>query len=71
MKQKGLAALLVLLLILCIPGTAWADVIYPAPGAFTVGEEVNHLLATLDPGSTAWIDPAQLPEGLYLDTVSS
>ena len=69
MKHKGYAALLlVLLLILLIPVTASADVIYPAPDAFTVGVEVNHLLASLDPGGIVWTDPELLPEGLYLET---
>ena len=68
MKHKGLSALLVLLLILLIPVTASADVIYPAPGDFTVGVEVNHLLATLEPGGTVWTDPALLPDGLHLET---
>lgn len=68
MKHRGLSALLVLLLILLIPVTASADVIYPAPEDFTVGVEVNHLLATLDPGGTVWTDPELLPEGLRLET---
>lgn len=68
MKHKGLSALLVLLLMLLIPVTASADVIYPAPDDFTVGVEVNHLLATLDPGGTVWTDPELLPDGLRLET---
>ncbi len=68
MKRKGLSALLVLLLMLLIPVTASADVIYPAPDAFTVGVEVNHLLATLDPGGTVSTDEARLPDGLRLET---
>jgi hypothetical protein len=50
------------------PVVACAEVIYPAPEDFVVGEEVNHLLATLDPGSTVWTDPELLPEGLRLET---
>ena len=69
MKHKGLSALLVLLLILLIPVTASADVIYPAPDDFVVGVEVNHLLATLDPGGTVWTDPGLLPAGLHLETI--
>ena len=69
MKHKGYAALLlVLLLMLLIPVTASADVIYPAPDDFVVGVEVNHLLATLDPGGTVWTDPELLPDGLRLET---
>ena len=66
MKRKGFSALLVLLLMLLIPVTASADVIYPAPDDFVVDAEVNHLLATLDPGGTVWTDPELLPDGLRL-----
>lgn len=68
MKKQGISALLVLLLMLLIPATASADVIYPAPEAFYVDEEVNHLLATLDPGGSVWTDPELLPEGLRVET---
>ena len=71
MKKQGISALLVLLLLLLIPANAWADVIYPAPGELVVGEEVNHLLATLDPNGSFWTDPALLPEGLYVETEES
>lgn len=71
MKKQWISALLVLLLMLLIPVTASADVIYPAPGAFPVGEEVNHLLASLDPGATVSYDAAMLPEGLYIQNVES
>lgn len=71
MKKQGISALLVLLLLLLIPATASADVIYPAPGELVVGVEVDHLLATLDPEGSFWTDPSLLPEGLYVDTVES
>ena len=71
MKKQWISAALALLLMLLMPVCAWADVIYPAPDALVVGEAVNHLLATLDPGSTVWTDPAQMPEGLYLDVAES
>lgn len=71
MKKQWISALLVLLLMLLIPVTASADVIYPAPGEFTVGEEVCHLLATLDPGGTVWTDESLLPDGLYVLTVDT
>ena len=71
MKRKALSALLVLLLTLLIPVSASADVIYPAPESFTVGVEVNHLLATLDPGGTVWTDEALLPDGLRLEAVAT
>ncbi len=71
MKKQGISALLVLLLLLLIPATASADVIYPAPGELVVGVEVDHLLATLDPEGSFWTDPALLPEGLHVDTVES
>ena len=71
MKQKGIAALLVLLLLLAFPVSASADVIYPAPEDFHVGVEVDHLLATLDEGGTVWTDPLLLPEGLRIETEES
>ena len=71
MKKQWISALLVLLLMLLIPVTASADVIYPAPDTITVGEEVNHLLATLDPGGTVSYDASRLPEGLYVLTAET
>lgn len=71
MKKQWFSAALILLLTLLIPAAAWADVIYPAPEDFTVGEEVDHLLATLDPGGTVWTDPELLPEGLRVETEES
>ena len=68
MKKQWISTALVLLLMLLIPVVACAEVIYPAPEDFVVDEEVNHLLATLDPGSTVWTDPELLPEGLRLET---
>ena len=60
--------MLILLLFLFPAATASADVIYPAPEDLTVGVEVDHLLATLDPGGTVWTDPELMPEGLRLET---
>ncbi len=71
MKRNGIAALLVLLLLLAFPVTASADVIYPAPEDFYVGVEVDHLLATLDAGGSVWTDPELLPAGLRLETEES
>lgn len=68
MKKHWLSAALAVLLILLIPVVASADVIFPAPGAITVGENVEHLLATLDPGGTVWTNPDLMPEGLRLET---
>ncbi len=68
MKKLGISALLLLALMLIIPVTASADVIFPAPEPFVAGEEVNHLLATLDPEGSVTTDPALLPEGLHLET---
>lgn len=68
MKKQWVSAALALLLILMIPVAVCADVIFPAPDTMTVGQEVNHLLATLDPGGTVWASPEQMPEGLYLVT---
>lgn len=66
MKKHLCSAALALLLILLIPAMASADVIYPAPPAMTVGQPVDHLLATLDPGGTVSVSGV-MPEGLYLD----
>ena len=71
MKRKGIAALLVLLLLLAFPVSASADVIYPAPEDFYVGAEVDHLLATLDEGGSVWTDPELLPDGLRVETEES
>lgn len=68
MKKQWISTVLMLLLMLLIPVMACADVIYPAPEDFVVGEEVDHLLATLDPGGTVWTDPELLPAGLRLET---
>lgn len=68
MKKHWLSAALALLLILLIPVAASADVIYPAPEAMTVGQRVEYLLATLDPGGTVWTNADLMPEGLYLET---
>ncbi len=67
MKKKGIAVLLALILLLLMPVTASADMIYPSPGFLTVGQEVSYLLATLDPGGTVSAE-GQMPEGLYLAT---
>lgn len=69
MKKQGISVLLILLLLLVIPVSARADVIFPAPGAFVVGEEVNHLLALLDPGASVSIDGGVMPDGLYVYSV--
>ena len=68
MKKHLISVALLVLLMLLIPTAAWADVIYPAPQALTVGVEVDHLLATLDPGGTVWADPEHMPQGLFLET---
>ena len=68
MKKQWISAALILLLMLLIPVSANADVIYPAPDALVVDEPVDYLLATLDPGSTVWTDPGLMPAGMYLET---
>lgn len=68
MKKHWISAALAVLLILLIPVMASADVIYPAPGAITVGEDVDYLLATLDPEGTVWTNPDLMPAGLRLET---
>ncbi len=71
MKKHWISAALAVLLMLLIPIAASADVIFPAPGAITVGEDVDHLLATLDPGGTVWTNPDLMPAGLYLEAEES
>ena len=68
MKKHWISAALAVLLILLIPVMASADVIFPAPGAITVGEDVDHLLAVLDPEGTVWTNPDLMPAGLRLET---
>ena len=68
MKKHWISAALAVLLILLIPVMASADVIFPAPGVITVGENVDHLLAVLDPEGTVWTNPDLMPPGLRLET---
>ena len=64
MKKSVLSALLVLLLIFSMPGLAFADVIYPAPGNVEAGTYMDHLIAELSPGSQ--VSASGLPEGVSL-----
>ena len=68
MKKHLISVAILLLLMLSIPTAAWADMIYPAPEDLIVGTQVDHLLATLDPGGTVWTDVELMPAGLRLET---
>ena len=64
MKKTLISAALMLLLIFSLPGVAFADVIYPAPGNVEAGSFMNHLIAELSPGSE--VSASGLPEGVAL-----
>ena len=63
MKRSLFSAAVVLLLMLLILPSAWADTIYPAPEAVVQGEYIDHLVATVTDGGQV---AATLPEGLSL-----
>ena len=63
MKKRLLSAALILLLLLLTLPQAFADSIYPAPEAVQVGQPLDHLVATVAPGSQV---SGSLPDGLEL-----
>ena len=69
MNKKILSAAVILLLLLCMAPAAFADVTYPDPEPLEVGQTLNHLAASVEPGSTVSVSAGALPPGvdLYLD----
>ena len=68
LKKHIFAVALALLLLLAILPSAYADVIYPAPGPVQAGSELDHLLATVDYGSLVSVMDGTLPLGVGLYT---
>ena len=62
------AAALVLLLLAVMMPAASADVIYPAPAPIQAGTELDHLLATVTPGTQVSVEDGTLPAGVGLYT---
>lgn len=58
----------VLLLMLLILPTAFADVTYPAPGDIEAGTRLDHLVATVSAGSHVSASEGTLPAGITLET---
>lgn len=69
MNKKILSAAVFLLLLLSIVPAAYADVTYPDPEPLEVGQTLNHLAASVEPGSSVSVSAGALPPGvdLYLD----
>ena len=70
MKQikQYIAAALVLLLLAVMMPAAYADVIYPAPAPIQAGTALDHLLATVTPGTPVSVEDGTLPAGVGLYT---
>ena len=66
-KQYFAAALVLLLLAVMMPA-AYADVIYPAPAPIQAGTALDHLLATVTPGTPVSVEDGTLPAGVGLYT---
>lgn len=58
----------VLLLMLLILPTAFADVTYPAPGDIEAGSRLDHLVATVSADSRVSASEGTLPAGITLET---
>lgn len=67
MKKATITAALCLLLLLCLSPAAFADVNYPDPAPIKVGETLNHLAVSVEPGSEVTISAGALPPGVELD----
>ncbi len=66
MKKAILAAAVSLLLLLRCPPVAMADVTFPDPAPLEVGQTLNHLAASLEPGSSVFVAAGSLPPGVEL-----
>lgn len=62
------AAALVLLLLLAVVPSAFADVIYPAPAPLAAGSQLDHLVATVAYGTPVSVTDGTLPTGVGLYT---
>ena len=66
MKRTILSAALILLLLLIVCPAAFADVTYPDPAPLEVGQTLNHLAASVEPGSSVAVSAGSLPPGVAL-----
>ena len=64
--KKLLSAAVFLLLLLCLSPRASADVTYPDPAPLEVGQTLNHLAASVEPGSSVTVSAGLLPPGVEL-----
>lgn len=66
MKKSIISAALTLLVLLSISVCAFATTTYPAPDPVEVGQNLDHLLATVPADSTVSADEGTLPPGVSL-----
>lgn len=66
MRKPILSAAVILLLLLSIGPAAFADVTYPDPAPLEVGQTLNHLAASVEPGSSVTVSAGSLPPGVDL-----
>lgn len=69
MKKRLFSAALLLMLMLSISVSAFATVAYPAPGPVEVGQNLDHLLATVSSESAVSAVEGTLPDGVGLAVV--
>lgn len=66
MRKIILSAAVILLLLLNVGPAAYADVTYPDPAPLEVGQTLNHLAASVEPGSSVTVSAGSLPPGVDL-----
>ena len=66
MRKPILSAAVILLLLLSFGPAAFADVTYPDPAPLEVGQTLNHLAASVEPGSSVTVSAGSLPPGVDL-----
>ncbi len=66
MKKAFISALVWLLPLLCFAPRACADVTFPDPEPVEVGQTINHLAASVEPGSSVTVSAGSLPPGVEL-----
>ena len=71
MKKRIFSAALCLLLLLSLPASAFADVLYPGPGDVEAGTQLEHLAATVAPESSVSAAESTLPDGVNVETAEA
>ena len=66
--KKAMCSAAILLLLLCFSPAALADVIYPDPAPMELGQQLDHLAASVEPGSRISVAAGTLPPGVELET---